>query len=154
MKIKNVIALVLGALVAFSVAACGNDSQPASGENVGLANPFQACETMDDARELAGFDMTLPEAADELEAIEGDMIQALYGENGDEMRIRKALGSQDVSGDYNQYPQTETVDNVTLKGENGQFVLATWTAGAYTYSISVGEGRSQADMMELVAAVQ
>lgn len=38
-----------------------------------------------------------------LEAIENEMIQAFYGENGSDMLIRKALGNEDISGDYNEY---------------------------------------------------
>lgn len=79
------------------------------------------------------------------------MIQAFYGENGSQMLIRKAQGDQDISGDYNEYPQIETVDGITLKGENDQFTLAVWTNGGYTYSISVGEALSQTDMWHWLA---
>ena len=103
---------------------------------------------------MAGFDLTLPKAADKLEAIENEMIQAFYGEDGTDMLIRKALGSEDISGDYNEYVQTETVDGVTLKGADGQFSLAMWTDGDYTYSISVGSALSQTDMMALVGGVK
>ncbi len=135
-------------------ATWGPGNQPEDDNGVQPASPFRPCDTMADAAALAGFDMTLPETADGLEAVENEMIQALYGENGDEMLIRKALGSEDISGDYNIYAQTETVNGVTLKGENGQVSLALWTDGGYTYSISVGEALSQADMLALVNAVK
>ena len=109
---------------------------------------------MDAAEEMAGFDLILPKTADKLEAIENEMIQAFYGEDGSDMLIRKALGNEDISGDYNEYAQTETVDGVTLKGADGQFSLAVWTDGEYTYSISVGNALSQVDMMALVDGVK
>lgn len=109
---------------------------------------------MDAAAELAGFDMTLPRTADILQVIEGSMIQAFYGEDGNDMLIRKASGTGDISGDYNEYAQTETVDGVTLKGENDTFSLAIWEKDGYTYSISVGEALGQTDMLALVAAIQ
>ena len=49
--------------------------------------------------------------------------------------------------------KSETVDGITLKGENDQFTLAVWTNGGYTYSISVGEALSQTDMLALVSSV-
>ena len=82
------------------------------------------------------------------------MIQAFYGEDGNDMLIRKAMGNEDVSGDYNEYAQVETVDGVTLKGENDVFSLAIWEKDGYTYSISVGEALAQADLLALAAAVQ
>lgn len=149
MKLKKIISITLCAALALSAAACSNNNS----EAVQIPNPFVDCDTMDAAKELAGFDLTLPKAADELEAVENEMIQAFYGENGSEMLIRKALGDQDISGDYNEYPQIETVDGITLKGENDQFTLAVWTNGGYTYSISVGEALSQTDMLALVNSV-
>ena len=134
-------------------ATWGPDNQP-SDNGVQPPSPFQPCDTLDAAEEMAGFDLTLPKAADKLEAIENEMIQAFYGEDGTDMLIRKALGSEDISGDYNEYVQTETVDGVTLKGADGQFSLAMWTDGDYTYSISVGSALSQTDMMALVGGVK
>ena len=98
--------------------------------------------------------MTLPKTADMLEAIENEMIQAFYGEDGSDMLIRKALGTEDISGDYNEYAQIETVDGVTLKGENDLFSLALWTDGTYTYSISVESTLSRIEMMALVNGVK
>lgn len=134
-------------------ATWGPDNQP-SDNGVQLPSPFQPCDTLDAAEEMAGFDLTLPKTADKLEAIENEMIQAFYGEDGTDMLIRKALGNEDISGDYNEYAQTETVDGVTLKGADGQFSLAMWTDGDYTYSISVGSALSQTDMMALVSGVK
>ena len=134
-------------------ATWGPDNQP-SDNGVQPPSPFQPCDTLDAAEELAGFDLTLPKTADKLEAIENEMIQAFYGEDGTDMLIRKALDSEDISGDYNKYAQTKTVDGVTLKGADGQFSLALWTNGEYTYSISVRSALSQTDMMALVSGVK
>ncbi|MGI6029119.1 MAG: hypothetical protein ACOX81_06895 [Candidatus Heteroscillospira sp.] len=131
-------------------ATWGPDNQP----SLQPASPFKPCETLDEAEEAAGFSLTLPRAADKLEAIENEMIQAFYGEDGADMLIRKAVGSGDISGDYNKYEQVETVDRVTLKGAGNQFSLALWTDGEYTYSVSVGSALSQADMIELVNGVK
>lgn len=89
-------------------------------------SPFLDCGTMNDAAALAGFDMSLPGTPDRIQAWKGTMIQAFYGENGNDMLIRKAVGSEDCSGDYNSYAQEVAVDGVTLKGENDAFSLAVW----------------------------
>ncbi|MBU9727990.1 DUF4367 domain-containing protein [Diplocloster modestus] len=158
MKLKTIFSLILGTTLALSLVACGSNNNPAADNSkpgaVQPANPFQPCDTMDAAEEMAGFDLILPKTADKLEAIENEMIQAFYGEDGSDMLIRKALGNEDISGDYNEYAQTETVDGVTLKGADGQFSLAVWTDGEYTYSISVGNALSQVDMMALVDGVK
>ena len=57
---------------------------------------------------------------------------------------RKAPGDSDVSGDFNEY-SAETViqaggQSVTLKGTDGAYVLAIWTDGNYTYSLSLSHG--------------
>ena len=82
------------------------------------------------------------------------MIQALYGEDGADMLIRKATGDEDISGDYNIYSQVETVNGVTLKGENGKVSLAVWNSGGYTYAVSVQKAISQSDMLELTAKIK
>lgn len=153
MKLKRFFPLILGTALALSLVACGSNNHT-NDNNLQPPSPFQPCDTLDAAEEMAGFDLTLPKTADELEAVENEMIQAFYGEDGSDMLIRKAIGSEDISGDYNEYAQVETVDSVTLKGADGQFSLALWTDDEYTYSISVGSALSQTDMMALVDGVK
>lgn len=124
------------------------------GDPLAPPSPFVDCDSMEDAAKLASFDMALPKTPDAVQAWESYMIQALYGEDGNDMLIRKAVGAEDCSGDYNEYAQVETVDGVTLKGENDMFSLAIWEKDGYTYSISVGEALAQVDLLALVAAVQ
>lgn len=158
MKLKRFFPLILGIVLALSLVAWGSNNNPTVDNNepsaVQVSNPFQSCDTLDAAEKMAGFDLTLPQIADNLEAIENEMIQAFYGEDGSDMLIRKALGNEDISGDYNEYAQIKTVDEVTLKGADGQFSLALWTDSEYTYSISVKNALSQTDMMALVGSVK
>lgn len=117
-------------------------------------SPFVDCDSMEDAAGLAGFDMALPNPPDLIQAWKDTMIQAFYGEDENDMLIRKAVGAEDCSGDYNIYTQEVTVDGVTLKGENDAFSLAIWEKDGYTYSVSVGKTLAQADLLTLAAAVQ
>lgn len=129
-------------------------SESAETQRQRSTSPFVPYDSMTEATKMAGFDMTVPNTPDSIEAWEGYMIQAFYGEDGADMLIRKATGSEDISGDYNEYPQVEDVNGVTFKGQNGLFSLAVWTSGDYSYSISVSKALSQADLLALIAQVK
>ena len=114
------------------------------------------CDTLAQAEQLAGFSLTLPAdiKADGISVLSGDMIQVLC-EDG--LSIRKALGDEDISGDYNTYPQVETVavqgHAVTLKGEGDQVTVAVWTADGYTYAVHSETGLSRDAALSLAFQV-
>ena len=130
------------------------DSAVGGDTNVAPPSPFISCADLAEAEKLAGFTLTAPKGAHIIEVWNSYMIQFIYGGENEAMRIRKAADKGDISGDYNKYTQVETVDGVTLKGQNNTFSLAIWEKGGYTYSISVSEALSQTDMLALAAAVQ
>ena len=118
----------------------------------GCCNPFADCADLDAAAQMTGFSLSVPSTPDWVAVLEDSgMIQADY-ESG--MYIRKASGNGDISGDYNEYTQVETVGGVTIKGENGVFSLAIWKKDGYTYAVGVSEALSQADMLALVAEIR
>lgn len=123
-------------------------------EGVRPPSPFIPCATMAEAEDLAGFGLTAPKEADTIEAWEGVMIQTIYGRENETMRIRKAAGEGDISGDYTNYDQVKTVNGVTIKGAGDVFSLAVWEKGGYAYSVSVAAGLSQADLLALAASVR
>lgn len=123
-------------------------------EGVRPPSPFIPCATMAEAEDLAGFGLTAPKGADTIEAWEGVMIQTIYGGENETMRIRKAAGEGDISGDYTNYDQVKTVNGVTIKGAGDVFSLAVWEKGGYAYSVSVAAGLSQADLLALAASVR
>ncbi len=116
------------------------------GDNTQIPNPFVDCETLADAVALAGFDIIVPDSVDGYEeraitAKENDMIQVLYLHGDDQVCIRKAVGEEECSGDYNAYSEEKTVTvgdkEVTLRGNNGKVMVAVWSEGGYSYSIGV-----------------
>ena len=83
---------------------------------------------MQEAAKIAGFEMTVPETVEgfadpAIEAVKEDMIQVSFAKGDDELLLRKALGTDDVSGDYNTYAETNTLTvgdlTVTAKGSDG-----------------------------------
>lgn len=108
--------------------------------SVQAINPFIDTKTLEEAQEIAGFELNVPGAEDpytvlNYRAVEGSMLEIIYwDEKGTEgYRIRKAAGSEDISGDYNEYALEKTVTladgtQVTLRGdEEDQWSLAVWT---------------------------
>lgn len=154
MKFRKIFLFAMCAVMMLSLAACGNNKPTNSNDRERPPSPFIPYDNMTEAAKMAGFDMTVPSTPDSIEAWEGYMIQTLYGNDGADMLIRKAAGNDDISGDYNDYKQVESVNGVTLKGENGLFSLAVWTSGDYSYSISVSKAMSQSDMLELTSKIK
>lgn len=141
------------------------DTDPLNmGCGVQLPNPFAEYETLAEAARAAGVEPTAPDSVNgsdrrTFRAIENDLLEVIYCKGEEEIaRIRKAAGAGDISGDYNVYPQVDTVTvngaEVTRKGDAGKVSLATWTAGEYTYSISVESGISAREMTRLISAVR
>lgn len=91
----------------------------------------------------------LPFAVERTEYVSywGELAEIQYFGETNSLRYRKSQGTEDNSGDYNEYTQVETVDiagnTVTLKGDKDLYSLALWTDGSYAYSISVTEPISQ-----------
>lgn len=121
-----------------------------------IPNPFVDCDTLAQAEELAGFSLTLPAdvKTDGISVLSGNMIQVL---REDGLSIRKALGDEDISGDYNSYPQVETVTvaghAVKLKGTGDQVTVAVWTADGYTYAVYSETGLSRDAALSLTSQV-
>lgn len=143
------------------------DTDPLNKAGIGgvqLPNPFAEYETLAEAARAAGVELTAPDSVNGSDrrifrAIENDLLEVIYCKGEEEIaRIRKAAGAGDISGDYNVYPQVDTVTvngaEVTRKGDAGKVSLATWTAGEYTYSISVESGISTREMTRLISAVR
>ena len=138
--------------------------EPAIEENVQIPNPFIDCDTLQDAASIAGFEVIVPASIagynlDCIQAIDKDMIQVFYVDDAENViLIRKAVGSENISGDYNTYTQEDTTTvgdmEVRMKGNDGLIYLAVWTSGDYTYSVSVHSGITHTSMADLIAEIQ
>ena len=78
-----------------------------------------------------------------------EVAEIIYTGNGQTAVYRKGIGSSDISGDYNIYDsEIETSVNdydVTLKGNGNVYSLAIWTDGNYSYSLSLGDGKTESE---------
>lgn len=125
------------------------DAVAASGAVTTLANPWQECASMTQAESLAGFSFAidagaLPEGygpnASYIQVIAGAMLEVDYGgARGGSVCLRKAVGTDDVSGDYNSYDLTQTSriegQDVTLRGAENAWYVATWARDGYSFAV-------------------
>ncbi len=85
------------------------------------------------------------------------MIEIVYHGNDNELRIRKATGTEDISGDHTDYETAEEVSvgdlKVQMKGSGGKYSLAVWNDGTYSFSVSVTDGMEPEDMNTLISFI-
>ncbi len=159
--------VLLMSMLCLAIIACGKKeevkeeltqtTEASQAVDVGVPNPFEIVDTLDEASKIAGFSLEAPgEYADYkttlIQAIENDMIEIIYFDEEkahEGLRIRKANGTDDISGDYNEYKEVNVVKigelEVTEKGNDGSISVATWTDGTHSYSINVDEALLNAD---------
>ena len=177
---KKMMTLTICAVVALSITACASSGAAAktpitettaitksttpmnTSPDTMIANPFVDCQTMEAAAEVAGFEFRTPEQVEgisekKIQAVDQEMIQVIYSADENQILIRKAPGTRNISGDYNNYQKEETITvderQVTLKGNDGVISLATWSANDYSYSIYVSAGMAQDSIVSLVQAI-
>lgn len=92
-------------------------------------------------------------------AFDSGLAQVEYrGENGQTALLRKSQGTEDNSGDFDQYPDVKTLDtagiDVTLKGAEGQFTLALWQEDGFSYSLSLSQGQDAQGWAEILSDIR
>ena len=91
-------------------------------------------------------------------AYDEDFVEITYAWDDQSVCYRKSTGTEDNSGDYNEYAHEDTVTTgdivCTLKGDNqDHYVLAIWTDGTYAYSLSVAKAMSQKELLDLIVEI-
>ncbi len=125
-----------------------------------IANPREeygsSMESLAEAEKAVGFSLTLPGdiSPENFVVISGEILEVDFSGG----YLRKAAGSDDISGDYNEYSVTEAKTPagkaVTLKGSGGKIMLALWAENGYTYCVGIADGLGEADMLALADAVK
>ena len=179
---KKVFAIVLCLVLALTLVACSSNETEKTDDTADttvdgttdtndtddttIANPFTEYATLEEAAAQAGDIFEVPETVAEsagcIYRVSTDgLFEVVYTDATDAevARVRRAVGTEDISGDYNEYAHTEeiTVGNltVTVKGaDEGNATLATWVNGIYTYSMSVATGMACADLAAYAKIVE
>lgn len=143
-----------------------------------LGNPYVEYDTLEEAVQAVGFDMTVPESFGEftdrhIATVLDDMIEVTYyntaGNEG--LSIRKSIGTEDNSGAYYYFETmlpikgtNGTMSGITKKDGTVEIFKAVWTDGEYAYSVTAPydfadesgskTGFTQAEMEEIIKNVK
>ena len=153
-------ALLLCAALALCLTACGQTSPAGSADRsddgpVRMVNPIISYESLETAEEAIGYTVTVPEIngypEHTVQIIGGNLLQlVMLAEDGSTIIIRKSIGDEDVSGDYNLYSQTAAVNcegrEATFRGDDDMVSTASWTADGFSYAV-LCEGPVTRDVM-------
>lgn len=127
-----------------------------------IPSPFTDCKTLEEAASLTGFTLNVPEeineyVLDNISVMNYDMIQVIYRNGESRLSIRKAIGNEDISGDYNEYEEIKTITvkdlQVITRGANGKVGSVIWTDEKFTYSILVDSAISNEEVTSIVQMI-
>ena len=140
----------------------GIDSEEAPADEIATqtANPWSEYKTVAEASKAAGVELfSVPEKLgshkmSHIRAMKG-LVDVRYTKGGNEICVRKGLGTDDISGDWNEYKNvTEKEINshtVTLKSNGRGVRSAFWNDGKNSFSV-FSENELSAEFMESIIA--
>lgn len=162
-SLKGVIGIIMVAAMTIAVAGCGAAQSANAAEQeeqmIGMPNPFVDVDSLEAAAEIAGFKMTAPNSLEgynstTIQAIEDNLIQVIYGDLDHNIYFRKAVGTEDISGDFNEYEgiksMTSNGKDLTIKSSGDKTHVILWNDGEFSYSIQSNEGFNFADVQMLL----
>ena len=123
-------------MIIIILTGCAGTSVPAESptqdtiETTQIANPWVGYTKLQDAEEAVGFPLDIPETiadtyhAEEFRIMNGELLEVIYRDGDEfEVRVRKKAGEgEDISGNYNEYPD---VSEEALPGGNGSMTTKT-----------------------------
>ena len=125
-----------------------------------IPNPYVDYESLEEACEAAGVSLRLPDSIEgyeriDYQAIDGQMVNVIYtAADGSMLLIRKAKGSEDISGDYNEYEhnseQTINDIDVQVRGDGDTLSAAVWYDNGEAYSMTVDRPMEKDRGLELL----
>ena len=148
-------------------AAEGGELKENSAGITAKGRSVEEVESMQQATELTGFTMRIPEGKapyteKTISVIGEGMIEVAYSKKEPfavGYSIRKARDEGDISGDFTEYPDIREVNfegrKVTLKGEAGTNSLALWEENGFSYAVQAQEKpMTEEEILEIVKAVE
>lgn len=144
-------------------------SQTSDGTFLGVPNPYEDCDDLNKAYEISGVYLNAPEVKDidsassvairASKSLQMTVVTYLDRDGNDVLEIRKAVGNEDISGDYRVHDTTNVLEangyEVTVKGNDTDIYLAIYSDGYYSYSISADGNYplSGSDISEIVEKI-
>ena len=127
----------------------------------GMANPWSEYSSVSKAAKAAGVPFKAPKKLGShklttILAMKG-LVDLRYTKGDNEICVRKGTGTDDVSGDYNEYKSVTTSDIMGIPVEirsNGKGIKGVvWTDGTYSYSITSKKPMSEKFLISIATAL-
>lgn len=121
-----------------------------------IPNPMVEYDHLFEAEYAVGFPVLVPASLQGIEmehiyVVDGRMVQVDYADGA---CYRMAQGTEDISGDYNQYAQTGKLTaerfEITVRGDSDLVSSAWWTDGTLCGSIKFAQPVTVEKLLELV----
>lgn len=130
----------------------GQDADDETGGSMDIMFSTEECGSAEELAQSIGFEFSDPASLPfDVESAEytnlfNRIAEANYIGGDMTACYRKSIGTEDNSGDFNEYPDVVTEEincrSVTLMGTDGKYVLAVWTDGEYAFSLRLSNGLS------------
>lgn len=129
---------------------------------VGMPNPFVEYKTVDEAQKVLPFSAVVPSNVKEYEleivsVMSNEMLQLIYKNGDKEITYRVEKGSNDISGDYNEYKDIKTVKvgDVEVKVRKSEETMSTiWTNGGLTFSLYSNGNLTEKDITDIISSIK
>lgn len=87
------------------------------------------------------------------------LAEITYRWDSQSICFRQSQGQEDNSGDYTHYAEEKLIVvgkySVTFKGqEKGSYMLATWSDGTYSFSVSATQALKKAEFLGLIEEIE
>lgn len=171
---KKIVNIIMTLTICFSFVSCGNsnkelnpsqnDKKPGMTSKVEIPNPFIECNTLSEASNITGFDIEIPNIVlndvkeTNIRVMNKEMIEVVYSNDSEKICIRKAMGNEDISGNYNSFEESYEIPvndlTVTFKGNGGKVNIATWINGEYAFSVDSMKGLTKEDMINMISNIK
>ena len=131
-------------------------------EIVGMPNPFVEYKTVDEAQKVLPFSAVVPSNVKGYElknvsVMSNEMLQLIYKNGDKEITYRVEKGSNDISGDYNEYKDIKTVKvgDVEVKVRKSEETMSTiWTNGGLTFSLYSNGNFTEKDITDIISSIK
>ena len=131
-------------------------------EIVGMPNPFVEYKTVDEAQKVLPFSAVVPSNVKGYElknvsVMSNEMLQLIYKNGDKEITYRVEKGSDDISGDYNEYKDIKTVKvgDVEVKVRKSEETTSTiWTNGDLTFSLYSNGNLTEKDITDIISSIK
>lgn len=86
-----------------------------------------------------------------------DFAEIDYISDSQSLSYRKAKGTEDISGNWNEYENEKQLTingfDVLLKGNSERYTLVSWTDGTYAYALSFEQEVTEEEITAIISAI-